>query len=174
MKNSPETLKKRNALKRKWKKEIDPNSFPHQIKRKCKDCGKIKMCDWQSSFTQTGQPEYRARCKKCHNIYERKLRKRPEAKKARNLSRQQKGYNRKKKLINEFDGKCEVCGYSKCLSALTFHHKSSKNKNFQISGTHLIDKPYKEIKKEAKKCQLLCFNCHMEVHHLERENKWNQ
>jgi len=74
MKNSLETLKKRNALKRGWKRKIDLNSFPHKIKKKCKDCGKIKLCRWQHSFTQTGVPEYRAKCDDCLKKYFHRMR----------------------------------------------------------------------------------------------------
>ena len=76
MKNSLKTLKKRNELKRYWKKVTDPNSFPHLIKRICKDCKKLKICRWQHSFTQTGKPEYRIRCQGCFLLYIRKWAKR--------------------------------------------------------------------------------------------------
>ena len=38
MKNAPETLAKRNALRKHWRKVIDPCSFPHAIERICWDC----------------------------------------------------------------------------------------------------------------------------------------
>jgi len=55
----------------------------------------------------------------------------------------------------------ENCGYDKSLSALTFHHKNPENKEFNI-GPALTNKPKNIIKKELQKCDLLCFNCHME------------
>lgn len=70
----------------------------------------------------------------------------------------------KKELIMAAGGKCKICGYSKCLSALNFHHPNPSKKEFSIAdGRRLgIDKDL--IKKEAKKCVLLCSNCHHEVH----------
>lgn len=58
--------------------------------------------------------------------------------------------------------RCQNCGYDKCLSALSYHHKDPTQKKFEISD-------YKRrrlelIIEEAQKCVLLCHNCHSEVH----------
>jgi len=58
-------------------------------------------------------------------------------------------------------GKCKVCGYSRCLKALEFHHSNPKEKDFDISSRNLS---FKQIATEAKKCTLLCSNCHRELH----------
>src|SRR6516164_4201166 len=75
MKNSTATLAKRNELRKHWRQTIDPDSFPHEIERVCRDCKQLKMCRWSSSFTQTGSPEYKTRCDDCHNKYLNDLRK---------------------------------------------------------------------------------------------------
>jgi len=162
MKNSPETLKKRNELKRMWKRKTDPNSFPHKIKKKCRDCGKIKLCSWNSSFTQTGKPEYKARCDECHNRYLRKIRKTDKFRISRNIRRKKHLIERKQWAVNLLGGKCMECGYNKSLSALTFHHKNPKEKEYMVG--QMLDRPKDKIRKELKKCDLLCFNCHMELH----------
>lgn len=162
MKNSPETLKKRNKLKRMWKRKIDLNSFPHRIKKICKDCGKLKMCDWLSSFTQTGNPEYKARCRDCHNLYLKRIRNTDKFRLARNKRRKVVFMERKKWAVSLLGGKCQRCGYKKSLSALTFHHKNPKEKEYQIG--QIMDRDQNKIVKELKKCDLLCFNCHMELH----------
>lgn len=162
MKNSPETLKKRNEKKRMWKKTIDPKSFPHQIKKKCKDCGKIKMCAWQSSFTQTGIPEYKARCIKCHGKYSNMIRRTDKSKRLRNIRRKKLLVKRKQKAIDFLGGKCMRCGYKKSMVALTFHHRNPKEKEFEIGL--IKDHTWNKILKELKKCDLLCFNCHMVLH----------
>lgn len=65
------------------------------------------------------------------------------------------------KLVEYKGGKCECCGYSKCIEALEFHHLDPSKKDFQISGT---SKSFEALKKEADKCVLVCANCHREIH----------
>lgn len=67
----------------------------------------------------------------------------------------------KQRLVEAFDGKCGICGYSKSIRALHFHHINSEDKKFGISGRF---KSWEKIISEAEKCCLLCSNCHMEVH----------
>lgn len=63
-------------------------------------------------------------------------------------------------LVKEAGGKCFVCGYSKSLRALQFHHRDPKTKEFGLSGGSIgIDRQ----RQEAKKCDLLCANCHAEI-----------
>ncbi len=65
------------------------------------------------------------------------------------------------KLIEYKGGKCEICGYDKCPSALHFHHKDSNEKDFAISGKSYS---FERLKKEVDKCILVCSNCHSEIH----------
>ena len=58
-------------------------------------------------------------------------------------------------------GKCEICGYQKCLGALEFHHPDPMNKEFNISDRIIS---FEVIQAELDKCHLLCANCHREVH----------
>lgn len=66
-------------------------------------------------------------------------------------------------LINQRGGKCEICGYSKCIEALEFHHLDPKQKDFSISNTGGTPS-FEKMKEEVDKCQLLCANCHREEH----------
>lgn len=162
MKNSLETLQKRNELKRKWKKEIDPKSFPHKIEKICKDCGKLKLCSWQSSFTQTGNPEYRSRCDECFKKYLQKIRTTDKYRGTRNKRRKIDLLKKKQKLVDYLGGKCKECGYKKSLSALTFHHRNPEEKEYELG--YIKDNNWQKVKKELDKCDLVCFNCHMEIH----------
>lgn len=58
-------------------------------------------------------------------------------------------------------GKCEECGYSKCIQAMEFHHPDPQAKDFHISDSAY---GWARIRREIDKCQLLCCRCHREVH----------
>ena len=79
----------------------------------------------------------------------------------------------KKSIILKKGGKCEKCGYEKNLAALCFHHKDPKEKERELGLSSLLvgKKSQEKIKKEIKKCLLLCSNCHMEIHYP-KLNDW--
>ena len=54
----------------------------------------------------------------------------------------------KEKLVEYKGGKCEICGYDKCVAALDFHHTDSSQKDFNISDGV---KSFEKAKKEAEK-----------------------
>ena len=58
-------------------------------------------------------------------------------------------------------GKCRICGYDKCLSALEFHHIDPLEKDFAISDKLTS---WEAIRAELDKCVLVCANCHREIH----------
>lgn len=58
-------------------------------------------------------------------------------------------------------GKCVICGYNKCLSALDFHHPDPHTKDFTISDRMTS---WDSIVRELGKVDLLCCRCHREVH----------
>ena len=60
-------------------------------------------------------------------------------------------------------GKCEKCGYDRCIEALEFHHKNDSDKNFGLSEKGYA-RAWKKVQKELEKCVLLCANCHRELH----------
>jgi len=71
---------------------------------------------------------------------------------------------------------CEICGYNKHTDILAFHHRSRKKKDKGINNLMKSLKSLEVIKKEIRKCILLCPNCHCEIHLLERGNnkKWER
>ena len=65
-------------------------------------------------------------------------------------------------IIKEEAGrKCCMCGYNKCIAALEFHHIDANDKEGGIIGTSASLCRQRE---EAKKCILVCANCHREIH----------
>ena len=75
----------------------------------------------------------------------------------------------KLELIQLLGGKCEVCGYNKNIGVLCFHHKDPKEKSISLDARSLGNRRWQSILEEAKKCQLLCSNCHLELHNPDLE-----
>jgi hypothetical protein len=66
-------------------------------------------------------------------------------------------------------GKCEICGYDKCVYALEFHHSNPEKKEFNISRIKSTIFSIR-IKTELDKCTMLCSNCHREEHYGDAES----
>ena len=75
----------------------------------------------------------------------------------------QRRRERKKWAVDYLGGECCVCGYSRCLEALEFHHTNPQDKEFQLSNHFRL--PIERFEAELKKCVLLCANCHREAHY---------
>lgn len=58
--------------------------------------------------------------------------------------------------------KCQRCGYDKCEAALEFHHRDPTEKDPNWSRGWGISK----LKAELDKCDILCANCHREIHYI--------
>lgn len=80
--------------------------------------------------------------------------------------------NNRKKFLRElklmFGGKCAYCGYSRSLKALQFHHRDASEK-LQHKQTYGVGALANFVNQqtaieEAKKCDLVCANCHAEAH----------
>lgn len=69
---------------------------------------------------------------------------------------------KKKRAVEYLGGKCKYCGYNKCINSLDFHHTNSheKDKNFR----NMRSWSWERITKELTKCELVCRNCHGEIH----------
>src|SRR3954454_7855265 len=117
MRNSADTLAKRNALRKHWRETIPLDSFPHTVEKKCKTCAEVKPHAWASSFTQTGAPEYKSRCNDCMNRYHRDRRRATRAKTTSQVL--DRKFLRKSQAVAYLGGKCQVCGYDRCVKAMT-------------------------------------------------------
>lgn len=62
---------------------------------------------------------------------------------------------RRQKFLELLGGMCERCGSKKNLH---FDHKNPARKEFRIADR--LDAPEKVLKKEVRKCRLLCEKCH--------------
>ena len=73
-----------------------------------------------------------------------------------------------KELREKLGGKCSICGYCEHVEILQFHHHG-KNKYKNVSEIP----NYEKRENEAKKCILLCPNCHA-IETLKERNAKNQ
>ena len=68
----------------------------------------------------------------------------------------------KRKCLDYKGGKCCICSYDKCASALSFHHLDPTQKDFNLSDNY--HKAWKVLELELDKCILVCQNHHAEIH----------
>ena len=103
----------------------------------CRDCGENDATQFYGNMKQ--------RCKKCHN---------------------RAGYIASKEKMLEYAASrgpiaCTRCGYNKSFAALDWHHRDPNIKDPQWNkGWN-----YERLKTELDKCDLVCSNCHRELHH---------
>ena len=109
-----------------------------------KICTKCKIEHPIDNFTKKRNVErYYSWCKACLSSHNRK-----------------KFKDRKIEILNALGIKsCSKCGYNRYIGALHFHHIDG-DKDFNISKNY----PISVSLEEAKKCIVLCANCHHEEH----------
>lgn len=119
---------------------------PKEIESVCKIHGLYKHRKYNAGKSKSGKQTFRYRCKKCAVIAVEKRRK-----------------TLKLKALSYKGNKCTKCAYNKCGDALEFHHRDPIKKEFGIAADGCT-KSWDRIKKELDKCDLLCSNCHREIH----------
>ena len=112
-------------------------------KRHCTRCDQWKEL---GEFGAKGKKQTHHYCKPCLYAYQ-----------------QERGKNRKKKVIELMGGKCVRCGYCRNYAALEFHHLDPSKKEINIAGNG-IKGSWKRLVAELEKCILICSNCHREEH----------
>tara|TARA_R110000737_G_scaffold306758_1_gene314487 strand:+ start:298 stop:678 length:381 start_codon:yes stop_codon:yes gene_type:complete len=65
--------------------------------------------------------------------------------------------------------KCCKCGLNNKPYLLEFHHLDPSTKYKNVTDLQFNAYGIKRIKEEIRKCVMVCRNCHMEYHHLERQ-----
>lgn len=68
---------------------------------------------------------------------------------------------KKQMAVQMLGGRCVRCGYDRSSRAFDFHHRDKASKSFTLSANW--HRPWPAIEAEAKKCDLLCANCHREI-----------
>ena len=108
----------------------------------CSSCKKDKPF---TDFYKKTATKQQSMCKSCFNSYctERWKQKKLDA-------------------ITYKGGSCISCGYDKYHGALEFHHRDPNSKDYDWGKLRLLK--HTTIIEELDKCDLLCSNCHREVH----------
>jgi transposase len=65
-------------------------------------------------------------------------------------------------LVAEGGGRCVTCGFDAYAGALQFHHRDPATKAFEVSRQG-VTRSLARLREEARKCVLLCANCHAMV-----------
>ncbi len=150
----------------------------------CTKCGINKDLEeyYKRSAIEGGR---QSKCKSCHNAANKKYQAEHKQQRRKYIKEYQKRYRAKYRqqiakhvqerakkhrkawilILKEIYGEiaCVKCGYSKCFAALDFHHRKAETKIFGISSILRYRVTAKRIK-EVKKCDILCSNCHRELH----------
>lgn len=87
-----------------------------------------------------------------------------------NTNSRQKDISKKRKkiLIDMHGGGCIVCGYNKNSAVLQFHHRNPEEKTFNLDSRKLSNTKWESILLESAKCDLMCSNCHIELHNPDK------
>jgi hypothetical protein len=118
------------------RRDFDQMTAPKEALRTCRRHG-------LTMFTLEARGSYR--CKRCRlervSLWRRKV---------------------KAKLVAEAGGRCAACGYDRCQAALQFHHLDPGLKSFALSHQG-VTRSLAKARSEARKCVLVCANCHAEI-----------
>lgn len=143
--------KKRNLCKRKYCLECSPWGL-HNTR-------KLHFIDLEAERTEDG---IRSICKSCNREYTYRRGLGHTKSECNSCKTNKQRYDKKIRAIEYKGGKCQRCGYSKCRAALHFHHRDPSKKEFSVGGNHCYS--WNRIKGELDKCDLICSNCHAEIH----------
>lgn len=105
--------------------------------RQCTDCG--------AELSNSGYERWKSRCGRCDKKRWR-----------------QKRIALRVRLIAQFGGSCQRCGYEQCRAALHFHHVDSSEKGEW--GSKKGSAEITEVAKHPERFELVCANCHFEIH----------
>ena len=80
------------------------------------------------------------------------------------VAQQRRGLRRKLAAMESRGMRCALCGYGRNSAALTWHHRAPEKKGFDLDLRSFSNRSESDLALEIAKCDLLCANCHAEVH----------
>lgn len=109
-------------------------------------------------------------CKQCGETVKEKMMSKGQGRKSKSLCKVchnkntiERGRRNRRIYIEYLGGKCVKCNYDKCDSALEFHHRDQSKKDLRFNYIRYWG--FEKAKKELNKCDLVCSNCHREIHY---------
>lgn len=131
--------------------------------RKCTTCN-LEKEDTEFFFRNKKKGIQHHQCKSCKRVLDNKHYKNSSIRRGNIRITAKQIVQRNRDFVNRIKriAKCTNCGYNKSIYALEFHHTRDKKFNIAI----LVKSSYsiEVIKKEIRKCIILCANCHRELH----------
>lgn len=161
---------------KKWRKKNQRSI--RSYRRKYKDANRVYQRGYQRKWRDNNRKKVRAICKKSLQNRSEKVRARSKRikwlrrqatlKRANRLERiRYKRYSDAFFLFKERIG-CKHCGYNEHGAALHFHHRNPRFKRIHVN---VFNYRQPRGKREMKKCDLLCANCHsVETVHQKRRH----
>lgn len=132
--------------------------------KKCYKCGETKSVSL-FSINPSRPDGFNSQCKECHSKY----------RKEHYLKNKQKYINKaalnKEKFVLWFKTlkkslKCKVCGEDREW-VLDFHHRDPNSKDTEVSKLRNSGSKNRVLE-EINKCDVLCSNCHRDLHYKEK------
>jgi hypothetical protein len=145
-------------------------------KKECGSCHKLKPLIQFSRHKN----HFRSYCKECNqkttkihrdnnpilwNEYSKSHYNKPGVKQRKFVNANQRLIRTKELAVAYKGGKCKICGYNNCITALEFHHLNPKEKDRDLKSRGINRrKAFEKLKPELDKCILVCCRCHREIH----------
>jgi hypothetical protein len=156
------------------KQHVNPPGPPLGDTKVCAKCLEAKALTefYKDKMNKSG---YRPYCKDCSKRASKERYDREGSPgKLNNKARLATRTELKRRLVAEAGGKCTRCGYREFISGLDFHHiqgeKEATMANLLMQEVGKRGDWLEVALKEAKKCILLCRNCHGALH----AGEWKQ
>lgn len=75
----------------------------------------------------------------------------------------------KERMVAAMGGRCQCCGYDRCVESMDFHHVNPAEKEMALGAVRANPTAWPVIVNELRKCVLVCRNCHGELHYGARQ-----
>lgn len=128
--------------------------------KKCSHC-RVEKPDEDFALKSRKTGRRTSICKPCYKLYQRKHYK---ENKEQYYARNQRQREKARKVLADFKSVgCKYCDEQERV-ALDCHHTKGDGSNERRVGKLANTGQTKQLKKELKKCEVVCANCHRKLH----------